>query len=94
MRIVWTGPAIRDLVSLRNYIAGDKAAAADSQVNRIITMVAGLASFPHSGRPGRRPETRELVVGKTPYLVAYRLKEETIEVLRVLHSRQRWPDRL
>jgi toxin ParE1/3/4 len=93
MRIVWTASAIRDLVSLRNYIAGNNASAAEGQVKRILTAVAGLTAFPGSGRPGRRPETRELVVGKTPYLVAYRVKDETIEVLRVLHSRQRWPDR-
>jgi toxin ParE1/3/4 len=47
----------------------------------------------HMGRPGRVPGTRELVV--TPnYLVPYRIKGEVLEVLRVMHARQRWPNRL
>jgi toxin ParE1/3/4 len=35
-----------------------------------------------------------LVVNRTPYVVPYRLRGATIEILRVLHGRQRWPDRL
>ena len=37
---------------------------------------------------------RELVISQTPFLVAYRVHNETIEVLRVLHGAQRSPDRL
>jgi toxin ParE1/3/4 len=40
------------------------------------------------------PDTRELVIARTPFVVAYRLRNETIEILRVLHGAQRWPDRL
>jgi toxin ParE1/3/4 len=35
--------------------------------------------------------TRELVVGPTPWVVVYRWRGEAVEVLRVLHGRQRWP---
>jgi len=93
MRIVWTEPAIRDLSALRAYIAGDNAPAADAQVGRILAAVNNLITLPGSGRPGRRQGTRELVIARTPYLVAYRLKGEDIQILRVLHSKQRWPDR-
>jgi len=92
MRVVWTEPALRDLASLRAYIAKDKPSAADGQAELIVMAVAGLASFPESGRAGRREGTRELVVGKTPYIVPYRISGDRIEVLRVLHGRQRWPD--
>lgn len=92
MRISWTEPAIRDLGSLRAYIAGDNALAADAQVNRILAVVKTLIALPGGGRPGRRSGTRELVIARTPYLVAYRVKGEDIQILRVLHSRQRWPD--
>ena len=94
MQIVWTEPALRDLSSLRVYVAQDKPSAADKQVALILAAVAGMAAFPESGREGRRKGTRELVVGKTPYLVPYRLREDRIEVLRVLHGRQRWPESL
>ena len=92
MRIVWTEPALRDLASARAYIALDKPTAADSQVQRVLSAVEGLLRFPESGRPGRRVGTRELVIGRTPYLVPYRLRGDSIEILRVLHGRQRWPD--
>jgi toxin ParE1/3/4 len=91
MRVVWTAPALRDLASLRAYIARDRPDAAVRQVERIIASAAKLAEFPEMGRPGRRPQTRELVVTRTPYLVPYRVRGELIEVLRVLHGRQRWP---
>ncbi len=66
MQVVWTEPSLRDLASLRAYIAKDKPPAADRQAELIIMAVAGLASFPESGRAGRRKGTRELIVGKTP----------------------------
>jgi len=92
MQVIWTETALRDLASPRAYIAHDKPPAADRQADLIVMAVAGLASFPETGRAGRREGTRELVIGKTPYLVPYRIRGDRLEVLRVLHGRQRWPD--
>jgi addiction module RelE/StbE family toxin len=94
MRLAWTAAALRDLASARGYIAQDNAAAADDQVGRVFGAVTRLVRFSEIGRPGRFSGTRELVVARTPYIVAYRLRGETIEILRVLHARQRWPERL
>ena len=94
MRLVWTPAALRDVASVRAYIARDNATAADNQVERILAVDGNLLRFPEIGRPGRRGGTRELVVSRTPYIVAYRLRGEAIEILRVLHARQRWPDQL
>jgi toxin ParE1/3/4 len=94
MRIVWTEPAVRDLAAARAYIAQDNARAADRQVERVLAAVVGLTQFPEIGRPGRRAGTRELVINRTPFIAAYRLRADAIEILRVMHSRQRWPDTL
>jgi toxin ParE1/3/4 len=94
MQIVWTEPALRDLAAARAYIARDNLPAADEQVVRVMAAVADLLQFPQIGRPGRREGTRELVIGRTPYIVPYRLRGDLIEILRVLHGRQRWPDAL
>jgi toxin ParE1/3/4 len=92
MRIVWTELAVRDLAAARDYIARDNPGAADRQVQRVLAAVNGLLQFPEIARPGRRAGTRELVISRTPYIAAYRLVGDTVEILRVMHSRQRWPD--
>jgi toxin ParE1/3/4 len=76
----------------RAYFANDNPPAAERQVGRIVAAVNGLRQFPEIGRPGRRVGTRELVVNRTPYIVAYRLRGDGVEVLRVLHGRRRWPE--
>jgi toxin ParE1/3/4 len=92
MQVVWSELALRDLVALRAFIAMDRPPVADKQMTAVLRAVARLAAFPEAGRPGRRAGTRELVVVRTPYLVAYRIRDNRVEVLRVLHERQRWPD--
>jgi toxin ParE1/3/4 len=94
MRLVWTLAALRDLASARDYIARDNAAAAEDQIGRVLAATGRLVRFPEIGRPGRHRGTRELVTSRTPYIVAYRVRADAIEILRVLHARQRWPDRL
>jgi hypothetical protein len=39
------------------------------------------------------PGTRELIVTKTRYVVPYRVRGETVEILRVFHTSRRLPDR-
>lgn len=94
MRIAWTAPALRDLTAARAYIARENPTAAAQQVTLILRAVAQLALFPESARAGRWAGTRELVVPNTPFLVPYRIRGETVEVLRVLHGRQSWPETL
>jgi len=43
------------------------------------------------GWPGRTPGTREPVVMNTRYIVPYRVRGNTIEVLRVFHTSRRPP---
>jgi toxin ParE1/3/4 len=93
MRLVWTAPALHDLAAARAYIARDNPGAADRQVRLVLATVGSLLRFPEIGRPGRRKGTRELVINRTPYIAAYRVCGDQIEVLRVMHGRQRWPDR-
>jgi toxin ParE1/3/4 len=53
-----------------------------------------LSENPEIGRPGRVRDTRELVVARTPFIVAYRIRPAVVEIVRVLHGAQRWPDQL
>lgn len=63
-------------------------------IERIRAAVERLAASPAIGRPGRVAGTRELVISGTPYIVPYRAKkEDVVQIITVLHSAQRWPDR-
>jgi addiction module RelE/StbE family toxin len=92
MRLVWTEPAIQDLIVARAFIAQDNPSAADRQIERVVAAVANLIIVPEMGRVGRCLGTRELAISRTPYIVAYRVGRETIDILRVMHERRRWPD--
>jgi toxin ParE1/3/4 len=93
MNIVWSSEAIRDLISLRTHIAEESPAGARRVVIRILqTVETPLPHNPQAGRPGRVPGTRELVIPRTPYIVPYRLQNQTIQILRVYHGAQRWPE--
>lgn len=88
-RPFWTKPAVRDLAAARDHIAHDNAPAADRQVERVLAAIQRLLQFSEIGRSGCRAGTRELVINGTPYIAAYRVAIDAIEVLRVTHGRQR-----
>jgi addiction module RelE/StbE family toxin len=46
------------------------------------------------GRSGRIEGTRELVISRTPYIAAYRILGSTVQILRVLHGAQLWPEEM
>jgi toxin ParE1/3/4 len=73
MRIVWSETAIANLVEIRKYIEQEKPVAARRLARRIIESVERLAEHPDLGHPGREPETRELIVAGTPYIIPYRI---------------------
>jgi plasmid stabilization system protein ParE len=93
MRVRWLRKALPNLDEEATYIAADDPAAARLVVARVLEAVALLAQQPGMGRPGRVPGTRELVVLKTRYLVPYRVRGETVEILRVFHTSRRLPER-
>ena len=90
MHVKWLASAIESLDAQGEHIARDDPDAAVRIVNLIFDRVERLAAFPASGRPGRVPGTRELVVSATPFIVAYRVTGQSVEVLRVLHAAQKW----
>jgi toxin ParE1/3/4 len=92
MKLLWTEPALADLAALHEHISADDAAAADQMLNRILLLAeTQLSRMPESGRLGRVPGTRELVVTGSPYFLPYRIVGETIQILRVIHGARRWP---
>ena len=94
MQITWHRRARQDLQAVREYITAANPEAARQVAQRILQAVGLLVEQPGLGRPGRVLETRELVIAGTPYIAAYRVVDDTIVILRVLHGARQWPERL
>lgn len=88
--LLWTATAVEDVIAITDYIAADNPTAALALVDKIDRKLARLRDHPLSGRPGRVPGTRELIV-RPSYLVIYSDGTDPLRVLRVLHSAQMWP---
>ncbi len=94
MTPIWSPEAIDDLAALRATIDEDDPAAAQRVALHILHNVEILLpKNPEMGRPGRVPGTRELAIPRTPFIVPYRVQGNTIQVLRVFHGAQRWPEK-
>lgn len=87
----WTALALQDLGRVLEYIAADDAEAAQRVAQAIRTASERLDQFPRMGRNGARTGTRELVVPGLPYVLVYRDQGLAIQILRLLHSRRKWP---
>ena len=90
MNLFWAPGAIEDLRHLRATIAQDNPRAAAEIATKVLAAVERLTSFPASGRPGRVPNTRELVVPGTPLVIPYRVTGRCVEIIAVLHGARRW----
>ena len=88
MRLRWTPSAANDLEAIHNYLSVTRPSLAQSTVTLLYRTVRSIPAFPHRGRVGERPGTRELVVAKLPFIIVYRTTEQTVEVLRILHGAQ------
>lgn len=93
MQIYWTERAEQDADEITDYIAKSNPIAAVEAIREIERSAASLIGQPCRGRPGRLSGTRELVITGLPYIVAYRVHHEVIEVVRVLHTSRMWPER-
>lgn len=93
MRVRWLRKAIASLDAEAEYIAQDNPEAAERTVARIEEAVDRLKQHPALGRPGRVLGTRELIITGTSYIVPYRVRGNSIQILRVFHGSRKWPQK-
>jgi toxin ParE1/3/4 len=92
-RIDWTEQAARQVDQAYDYIALSNSEDVAAKVTmQIISSVQQLIAFPMSGRLGRVPGTRELVISNTPFIAAYTIQRDRLVILAVYHGAQRWPE--
>jgi toxin ParE1/3/4 len=94
MIVEWTERARTDYSELVDFIAKDSPTAADLVASRILAAVDSLATNPlkgHRAREGSGEGVYELVIARTRYTAAYRIKADVVEILALVHQSRRWP---
>jgi toxin ParE1/3/4 len=91
VKVRWTLPAANQLRNIFEYIADDNPGAAARTVHRIRKAILQVARMPNAARVGRVAGTREIIVPGTSFLVAFKVVENMIHVLAILHGEQDWP---
>ncbi len=91
MRIRWTPAAAADLEQISNYLKEHHPHYRQPTIRKVYEAIRSLKDMPHRGRLGREEGTRELFFPPAPYVAVYRVKEQSIEILRVYHTAQDRP---
>lgn len=94
MRLRYTLRARADLVEIYEYIAQENPQAASRVIQIIRKAAEALQQNPLVGRAGRVAGTRELTVGRFPFMLAYRVMAEEVQILSVIHTARIWPEDL
>ena len=71
MRVRWKSAALKDLAEIAEHIAEENTQAARRVVSEIRRQSQILSRHSDIGRAGRISGTRELVITKFPYIIAY-----------------------
>ncbi len=87
MRIRWTPAAAADLQSIHDYPRQHDPQLARPTVVEIREAVHSLKKFPHRGRRAREEGTRELI-HRLPHIIAYRVKDDAVEILPIWQPAQ------
>ena len=93
MRVVWTNRAFDHLLQLHEQFRLTSEVYAERMVDRLISRSEQLEAFPYSGRrvpEYDRDDVRELI--ERPYRLVYRVREDRLDVLAVVHGRRLLPD--
>jgi addiction module RelE/StbE family toxin len=94
MKLRYTPRARSDLAEIHDYIAQDNPQAARRVIQIIRKAAEALAQNPLVGKAGRVAGTRELAVGRFPFMLAYRVDAEEVQILSVIHTARMWPESL
>ncbi len=88
MRIRWTPAAAADLQHISEYLAVHHPHYRQPTLHTLYDSVRSLKLLPNRGRPGREKGTRELILSPLPYVIAYRVEKQSIQVLHIHHQAQ------
>lgn len=91
MRIRWAPAAAADLEHIKDYLDEHNPHLAQPTVRRLYATICSLRTLPRRGREGSEQNTRELICTPLPYIVVYRVTDESVQILHIKHTSQDWP---
>jgi addiction module RelE/StbE family toxin len=91
VKVEWLPRALNNLRDQVVYVGQRNLPAARELAGAVKAAAGQIAKFPYSGRKGRVPGTRELVVSRTRLVLVYRVEQDAVVIIRVLHAARRWP---
>ena len=91
MKVVWSWLARKRRLEILGYISRYDTEAARKMDRLFRQSARRLVSFPQMGVAGRIEGTRELTVHPN-YIVVYKISQETIEIITIVHSAQLFPN--
>ena len=91
MRVRWTPAAAADLQHISDYLAERHPQYRQPTLRKLYDTIQALKNATARGRSGREQGTRELFFPPLPYVAVYRVREQSIEVLRIYHTAQNRP---
>jgi toxin ParE1/3/4 len=83
---------LRQLRSQYDFHRAENPDAADRVRRRVLSAVERLQSFPESGCAWKRVGTRELILPGLPLIIVYRVRDDCVEILSLLHTARETPD--
>jgi plasmid stabilization system protein ParE len=91
VRLRWTPAAAADLANISEYLKIRHPHYRERTMRKLFGTILSLKSAPYRGRVGREKGTRKLLFAPLPYVAVYRVKEQTVEVLRIYNAAQDRP---
>jgi toxin ParE1/3/4 len=90
LKLIWLEPAALQLEAALEYIAERNEPAAFHLEAEVEACAHRLTEHPYMYRPGRVAGTREAVVHPN-YILIYRVTADAVEIVNLVHARQRYP---
>ena len=91
MRVRWTPAAVADLQHISDYLTQHHPDYRRRTMRKLYDTIRGVRESPYRGRPGSEQGTREIVFAPLPYVAVYRVRAQSVEILRVYHGAQNRP---
>lgn len=88
--LLWTSLALLDLNNILQYFSEYNENVTIKVAKEFDMAISNIEKFPQIGVLGRKVQTRELFLSHYPYVIIYRINDADIEILRLLHTHQKW----